>query len=139
MICLQVAGEVLPGVRDCAGSALVSDRWVVDHRACWSGCVSSAASCSEAAGCVPCWAAMDGSAGKARFQQPYDLFFGALAVVVSIYPIMNATRFIPQEAVNQSFGTLGFDEGHKSPYPEIVWRAVHVLTTRELGTFPTAL
>jgi hypothetical protein len=42
-------------------------------------------------------------------------------------PIMNITRFIPQETVNKSFGTLGFDESYKGPDPCIVRRAVHVL------------
>jgi hypothetical protein len=28
---------------------------------------------------------------------------------------MNTARFIPQKAVNKSFGTLSFDEGYKCP------------------------
>jgi hypothetical protein len=86
---------------------------------------------------MPCWVAIDGSAGKARFQEPYDLFFATLAVVISITAIMDAARFIPQKAVNESLGTLGFDKGYKSPDSQIVPRAVHVLATRKLGTFPT--
>jgi hypothetical protein len=53
--------------------------------------------------------------------------------------IVDTVRFIPQETIDKSFGPLGFDEGHKSPDSEIVWRAVHVLATRKLGTFPTPL
>ena len=93
----------------------------------------------EAAGCMPCWAAIERSIGKASFQQPYDFFFATLAVVVSTTPVMCTARFIRQKAVYKSFGTHGFDKGYKSPDPEIVWGAVHVLTTRELGAFPTPL
>jgi len=64
---------------------------------------------------MPCWAAIEWSTGKACSQQPYDFFFATLAVVISIVPIINTTRFIPQKAVDKSFGTLGFDEGYKSP------------------------
>jgi hypothetical protein len=79
------------------------------------------------------------SFGKASFQQPYDFFFAALAVIVSTSPIVDTVRFIPQETVDKSFSSLGFDEGYKSPDSEIVWGAVHVLATRELGAFPTPL
>lgn len=54
-------------------------------------------------------------------------------------PIVDTVRFIPQKTVNESFGTLGFDEGYKSPDSEIVWGAVHVLATRKLGALPTPL
>jgi len=80
---------------------------------------------------------MKSSIGKTSFQQPYDFFFAILAVVVSTSPIVDTVRCIPQETVDKSFGPLGFDEGYKSPDSEIVWRAVHVLATRELGAFPT--
>jgi hypothetical protein len=60
------------------------------------------------------------STGKASFQQPYDFFFAALAVVVSTMPIVDTVRFIPQKTVDKSFGPLGFDEGYKSPDSEIV-------------------
>jgi hypothetical protein len=73
----------------------------------------------------------------ASFQQPHDFFLALLAVVVSTSPIVDTVRFIPQETVDKSFGPLGFDEGYKSPDSEIVWGAVHVLATRELGAFPT--
>jgi hypothetical protein len=82
---------------------------------------------------------MKRSIGKARFQQPCDFFFATLAVVVSTMPIVDAMRFIPQKAVNKSFGPLGFDEGYKSPDSEIVRGAVHVLAAGELGAFPTPL
>jgi hypothetical protein len=82
---------------------------------------------------------MKSSIGKACLQQPYDLFPAILAVVVSTSPIVDTVRFIPQETVDKSFGPLGFDEGYKSPDSEIVWGAVHVLATRELGAFPTPL
>jgi hypothetical protein len=77
--------------------------------------------------------------GKARLQQPYDFFLAILAVVVSALPVADPVRFVPQEALDKSFGPLGFDEGHKSPDFEIVWGGVHVLATRELGAFPTPL
>ena len=54
-------------------------------------------------------------------------------------PIVDAACFIPQKTVNKSLCPLGFDEGYKSPDSEIVWGAVHVLATRELGAFPTPL
>jgi len=92
----------------------------------------------QAVGCLPCWAAIDWLTGLARCQQPNDFFFAALAVVISVVPIVNTARFISQKAVNESFGTLGLDEGYESSNSQIVPRAVHVLTTRELGTIPTA-
>ena len=64
---------------------------------------------------TPGWAATKWSTGKTCFQQLYDFFFATLAVVISIMPIMNTARFIPQETVNKSYGTLGLDEGDKSP------------------------
>jgi hypothetical protein len=73
------------------------------------------------------------------FQQSYDFFFAALAVIVSAMPIVDTVRFIPQKAVDKSSGTLGFDEGYKSPDSEIVRGAVHVLAAGELGAFPTPL
>ena len=66
------------------------------------------------------WLAMKRSKGKASFQQPYDFFFAALAVVVSTMPIVDTVGFIPQKTVDKSFGSLGFDEGYKSPDSEIV-------------------
>ena len=54
------------------------------------------------------------------FQQPDDLFFTTLAVVVSTMSIVDTVRFIPQKTVNKSFGPLGFDEGYKSPNSDIV-------------------
>ena len=64
---------------------------------------------------TPGWAATKWSTGKTCFQQLYDFFFATLAVVISIMPIMNTARFIPRETVNKSYGTLGLDEGDKSP------------------------
>jgi hypothetical protein len=52
---------------------------------------------------------------------------------------MDTDRFIRQETVDKSFGSLGFDKGYKSPDSEIVWGAVHVLATRKLDAFPTSL
>jgi hypothetical protein len=66
-------------------------------------------------GCTPGWAAIEWSIGKASFQQPYDLFFATLAVIVSTTPIVDSVRFIPQETVDKNVGPLGFDEGYKSP------------------------
>ena len=54
-------------------------------------------------------------------------------------PIVDTVRFIPQKTVNESFGTLGFDEGCESPDSEIVGGCVHVLATGELGALPTPL
>jgi hypothetical protein len=82
---------------------------------------------------------MKRSIGKASFQQPYDFFFAALAVIVFAMPVVDTVRFIPQKAVDKSFGPLGFDEGHKSSDSEIVRGAVHVLAARELGALPTPL
>ena len=82
---------------------------------------------------------MKRSTGKACFQHLYDFFFATLAVIVSAMPIVDTVRFTPQKTVDKSFGTLGFDESYKSPDSEIVWGAVHVLATRELGAFPTPL
>jgi hypothetical protein len=50
-----------------------------------------------------------------RFQQPYDLFFAILAVIISTVPIVDTDRFIRQETVDKSFGSLGFDKGYKCP------------------------
>jgi hypothetical protein len=94
---------------------------------------------AQQVGCTPGWAAIERSIGKASFQQPYDLLFAVLAVIVSTMPIVDTVRFIPQETVDQSFGPLGFDKGDKSPDSEIVRGAVHVLAARELGAFPTPL
>ena len=80
---------------------------------------------------------MTKSTRKSSFQQPDNFFFTVLAVVVSTMPIVGTVRFVSQETVDKSFGPLGFDEGYKSPDSEIVWGAVHVLATRELGAFPT--
>ncbi len=63
---------------------------------------------------------MKKSIGKASFQQPYDLFFAVLTVIVSTLPIVDTVCFIPQETVDKSFGPLGSDEGDKSPDSEIV-------------------
>jgi hypothetical protein len=82
---------------------------------------------------------MKRSIGKTSFQQPYDFFFAALAVIVFAMPIVDTVRFIPQKAVDKSFGPLGFDEGYKSPDSEIVRGAVHVHAAGELGTFLTVL
>jgi hypothetical protein len=79
------------------------------------------------------------STGKACFQQPYDFFFAALAIIVFAMPIVDTVRFIPQETVDKRFGPLGFDESYKSPDSEIVRGAVHVLAAGELGAFPTPL
>jgi hypothetical protein len=77
--------------------------------------------------------------GKARLQQPYDFFLATPAVVVSTLPIMDSARFIPQETLDKSFAPLSFDERDVGPDLEIMWGAVHVLATRELGAFPTPL
>jgi hypothetical protein len=66
------------------------------------------------------WLAVKRSTGKASFQQPYDFFFAAFAVVVSTVPIVDTVRFIPQKTVDKSFGPLGFDEGYKGSDSEIV-------------------
>ncbi|MFC2054570.1 hypothetical protein ACFLV7_09805 [Chloroflexota bacterium] len=52
-------------------------------------------------------------------------------------PIVDTVRFTPQKTVDKIFGPLGFDEGYKSPDSEIMCVRVHILTARELGTFPT--
>jgi hypothetical protein len=72
-------------------------------------------------------------------QQPYDFFLFTLAVVISTTPIVDASRFIPQDTADKSFSPLGFDESHKSPDPQIVWGTVHIFATRELGALPTPL
>jgi hypothetical protein len=82
---------------------------------------------------------MKSSIGKASFQQPYDFFLAILAVVVSTLPVVDPVRFVPQEAVDKSFGPLGFDEGDESPDFEIVRGAMHVLATRKLNALPTPL
>jgi hypothetical protein len=69
---------------------------------------------------VPFTATSLRSQNRAAMQQPYDFFFVTLAVVVSIMPIVDTVRFIPQKTVDKSFGSLGFDEGYKSPDSEIV-------------------
>ena len=88
---------------------------------------------------MPRWAAIEWSIGKARFQQPYDFFFAALAVIIPPTPIVDTARFIPQQTVDKRFGTFGFDESHKSPDSEIVRGGVHVLPAGELGALPTPL
>ena len=77
--------------------------------------------------------------GKTCFQQPYDFFFAALAVIVFATPIVDTVCFIPQKAVDKSSGTLSFDESYKSPDSEIVRGGVHVLAAGELVAFPTPL
>ena len=49
----------------------------------------------RAVGCLPCWAAIEWSIGKACFQQSYDFFFTTLTVVIFIMPILNVVRLIP--------------------------------------------
>ncbi len=53
------------------------------------------------------WAAIDGSSGKARFQQPYPFFLAALAVAISIFPVVNCAQTPgltrrPQQALTEA-------------------------------------
>jgi hypothetical protein len=82
---------------------------------------------------------MKRSTGKACFQHLEDFFFATLAVIVATMPIVNIVCLIPQKAVDKSFGSLGFDESHKSPDSEIVRGTVHILATGELSALPTPL
>jgi len=82
---------------------------------------------------------MTKSTRKSSFQQSDNFFFATLAIVAFTFPIVDTVRFILKQTVDKNIGPLGFDEGYKSPDSEIVWGAVHVLATRELGAFPTPL